>query len=130
MWIFIECDPSAISLHSFIESTSIISCSVYCSFSSMCSSKSFCQCYGGCCMMSCQCYGGCCMMSCQCYGGCCMMSCQCYGGCCMMSCIYSWFYFLLPQHCTHGFPLSPSCMTFDPHRKVLFIGTTSGELRM
>ncbi len=34
------------------------------------------------------------------------------------------------QHCAHGFPLGPSCMTFDPHRKCLFIGTSTGELRM
>jgi len=39
--------------------------------------------------------------------------------------------FLSPtQHCTHGFPLAPTCMTFDTNRKVLFIGTASGELRM
>ena len=34
------------------------------------------------------------------------------------------------QHGTHGFPLGPSCMTYDPYRHVLFFGTNSGELKM
>ena len=34
------------------------------------------------------------------------------------------------QHGTHGFPLGPSCMTYDPYRHVIFFGTNSGELKM
>ncbi|KAL5473173.1 hypothetical protein EMCRGX_G027621 [Ephydatia muelleri] len=36
----------------------------------------------------------------------------------------------LKKHCTHGYPLGPSCMAFDEYRRVLFIGTASGELKM
>ena len=34
------------------------------------------------------------------------------------------------QHGYHGFPLGPSSMTFDPYRRLLYIGTNSGEIRM
>ena len=37
---------------------------------------------------------------------------------------------LFAQHGYHGFPLSPSAMTFDPYRRLLYIGTSSGDLRM
>lgn len=38
--------------------------------------------------------------------------------------------FHLETHGYHGFPLGPSCMTFDPYRRLLYIGTNSGDVRM
>ncbi|CAI8051354.1 LLGL scribble cell polarity complex component 2 [Geodia barretti] len=38
--------------------------------------------------------------------------------------------FHLETHGYHGFPLGPSSMTFDPYRRLLYIGTNSGEIRM
>jgi hypothetical protein len=36
----------------------------------------------------------------------------------------------LEKICNHGFPISPSCMEYDHHHKLLMVGTSTGELRV